>query len=491
MNARMMVVAVSCAMNAVLFADEVSYPLESGDISLEENWNGELPGVSDTVKLDGNGPYSASKNMEVQALIAHSQSPKLTIAEGVKISIMNASGKDGLEFRANSVVDANITGGIFHMVNGANCEVLFGRYDGDATPGASAVLSSLMITNANYFIAARRFSDATLDVTGNSRIYSNYGKISQWDSAVGYGNALKLTAGSEWHVKNHLYFESVSATAASDKVSGGSQLYVEGDDSVATVGGQMIMGEYGISNRLQVADCASFKLNGSFCIGGAEAQTIGLGGHAIVFSNAATGTFNTVYLAMRRDGGNNTFTVASNSFVSVATMTIGNQASGNTLVVDDAMLDVRSQLHIGSSKNTEGTENTVILRGRNPQLCNRNGSTQWIYAFNRSKFRFEVPEGGFADIPIKGSHFHWGGDVTFEVECKKFRNAGGGTIVLAESGGSAWVDQDSGSSQSNLAERFVELNKIQPEGCYFEIKDKQILYHASYLPPVRMRVIIR
>ncbi|MBQ9740308.1 MAG: hypothetical protein IJV91_05145, partial [Kiritimatiellae bacterium] len=120
-----------------------------------------------------------------------------------------------------------------------------------------------------------------------------------------------------------------------------------------------------------------------------------------------------------------------------------------------------------------------------------NGSTQWIYAFNRSKFRFEVPEGGFADIPIKGSHFHWGGDVTFEVECKKFRNAGGGTIVLAESGGSAWVDQDSGSSQSNLAERFVELNKIQPEGCYFEIKDKQILYHASYLPPVRMRVIIR
>jgi hypothetical protein len=251
------------------------------------------------------------------------------------------------------------------------------------------------------------------------------------------------------------------------------------------------MGQYGTSGRINVTDYATLKIGKTTQIGGAETQSSGLGGHAIVFSNAATGTFNTVYLAMRPGGGNNTFTVASNSFVSVTTMTIGNQASGNTLVIDDAMLDVRSQLYIGSSKNTDGTDNTVILRGCNPQIFNRNGSTQWIYAFNRSKFRFEVPEGGFADIPIKGSHFHWGGDVTFEVECKKFRNAGGGTIVLAECGGNTWVDQDSGNSQSNLAERFVELNKVQPEGCCFEIKGKQILYHASYLPPVRMRVIIR
>ena len=195
-----------------------------------------------------------------------------------------------------------------------------------------------------------------------------------------------------------------------------------------------------------------------------------------------------MYLGLRPGGGGNVFTVASNSFVSVATMTIGNQASGNMLVVDDAMLDVRSQLHIGSSKNTEGTDNTVILRGRNPQLCNRNGSTQWIYAFNRSKFRFEVPEGGFADIPIKGSHFHWGGDVTFEVECKKFRKAGGGDIVLAEAGADTWVDQN---TDGNLAKCIVELNKKQPEGCSFEIKGKQIIYHASYLPPVGMRFIVR
>lgn len=480
----------SASVLTAAFAAEVSFPLDSGDISLEGNWNGVFPGTSDCAVLQHAGPYEISRNVEFGSIVSLSGSPSIKAGDNVKITINNASGNEGVVIKANEIVGASIEGGYYYMRNNANFMPIYGRYLGSAKGGATATLKSVMVTNAYEFAATKRISDATLTVCGKSCIYAKYGKVSHRDQSAGSRNLLRILDSSQLHTSEHFYFESKSSDAAGADL-GGSIIEVLGIGSLFDIGQNLIMGQYGTSGRINVTDYATLKIGKTTQIGGAETQPSGLGGHAIVFSNAATGTFNTVYLAMRPGGGNNTFTVASNSFVSVTTMTIGNQASGNTLVIDDAMLDVRSQLHIGSSKNVEGTDNTVILRGRNPQISNRNGSTQWIYAFNRSKFRFEVPEGGFADIPIKGSHFHWGGDVTFEVECKKFRNVGGGTIVLAESGGDTWVDQDSGNNESNLAERFVELNKVQPEGCYFEIKGKQILYHASYLPPVRMRVIIR
>lgn len=480
----------SASVLTAAFAAEVSFPLDSGDISLEGNWNGVFPGTSDCAVLQHAGPYEISRNVEFGSIVSLSGSLRIKAGENVWITANNSSGKEGVVIKANKIENAMIEGGVYYMRNNANFMPVYGRHLGVAESGATATLNAVTVTNAYEFSATKRISDAVVTVAGNSRIYARFGKVSHRDQNAGSRNTLRIEGASRLHVIDHFYFES-KKDGVDGTGMGGSVFEVAGRDTLVDIGQSLIMGQYGASGRVDVADCATLQVGSSFLIGGADTQNSGLGGHAAVFSNSATGLLNTVYLGMRPGGGDNVFTVASNSFVSVATMTIGNQASGNTLVVDDAMLDVRSQLHIGSSKNTEGTDNTVILRGRNPQLCNRNGSTQWIYAFNRSKFRFEVPEGGFADIPIKGSHFHWGGDVTFEVECKKFRNAGGGTIVLAESGGSAWVDQDSGSSQSNLAERFVELNKIQPEGCYFEIKDKQILYHASYLPPVRMRVLIR
>ena len=299
---------------------------------------------------------------------------------------------------------------------------------------------------------------------------------------------MNLVSGSEWHVSSCLYFES-EANENEDGLGGGSTLCVTGRDTLVSVDVGVVLGDVGCSNKLHVADCARLE-SSKIEVGGQDSSNSskGYGGNTVLFSNSATGRLNTVYLGMRPGGGGNVFAVASNSHVTVQTMTVGNQDSGNVLVVDNAVLDVTSQLHIGSGKNAAGTDNTVILRGRNPQICNRNGSSQWVYANNRSKFRFEVPEEGFADIPIKGSHFGWNGDVVLEVECKKFRKVGGGDIVLAEAGNIDWVDQN---SDGNLARRIVELNKKQPKGCSFEIKGKQIIYHASYLPPVGMRLVVR
>lgn len=480
----------SASVLTAAFAAEVSFPLDSGDISLEGNWNGVFPGTSDCAVLQHAGPYEISRNVEFGSIVSLSGSLRIKAGENVWITANNSSGKEGVVIKANKIENVLIEGGYYYMRNNANFMPVYGRHLGSAQSGATARLNSVMVTNAYEFAATKRISDASVTVTGNSRIYARFAKISHRDQSAGSRNTLKIEDGSQLHTVEHFFFESIGNDVDITGM-GGSILKVAGKDTLADIGQQLIMGQCGVSGRIDVTDCATLQVGSSLQVGGAETQSSGFGGHAVVFSNSATGRLNTVYIGMRSGGGDNVFTVASNSHVTVNTMTVGNQASGNTLVIDDAMLDVRSKLQIGSSKNVEGTDNTVILRGCNPQISNRNGSTQWIYAFNRSKFRFEVPEGGFADIPIKGSHFHWGGDVTFEVECKKFRNAGGGTIVLAESGGDTWVDQDSGNNESNLAERFVELNKVQPEGCYFEIKDKQILYHASYLPPVRMRVIIR
>ena len=468
-------------------AADVSFPLVSGDISLEENWNGVFPGVADCAVLQHSGPYEISSDVEFGSIVSLSGSLSIKAGDNVRITVNNPSGKEGVVIKANKIENALIEGGFYYMRNNANFMPVYGRYLEVAESGATATVSAATVTNAYEFSATRRISDAFITVTGNSRIYSRFCKVSHRDKAAGCRNTLRIERASRLHVFDHFYFESIGKDV--DVIGmGGSVLEVAGRDSLVDIGSNLIMGQYGVSGRIDVTDSATLQVGSSFQIGGADTQDSGLGGHAVVFSNSATGRLNTVYIGMRSGGGDNVFEVVSNSHVTVNTMTVGNQDSGNVLVVDDAVLDVASQLYVGSSKNAAGTDNTVILRGRNPQIRNRNGSSQWVYAYNRSKFRFEVPEEGFADIPIKGSHFGWNGDVVLEVECKKFRKAGGGDIVLAEAGNIDWVDQN---TDGNLAKCLAELNKSQPEGCSFERKGKQVIYHASYLPPVGMRFIIR
>ena len=472
---------------AAAFAADVTFPLDSGDISLEENWGVAFPGTSDCAVLQHAGPYEISRNVEFGSIVSLSGSLRIKAGENVWITANNPSGKEGVVIKANKIENALIEGGIYYMRNNANFMPVYGRHLGVAESGATAMLNAVTVTNAYEFSATKRISDAVVTVAGNSRIYARFGKVSHRDQNAGSRNTLRIEGASRLHVVDHFYFESKKDDV--DGIGmGGSVLEVAGRDTLADIGQSLIMGQYGASGRVDVADCATLQVGSSFLIGGADTQNSGLGGHSAVFSNSATGRLNTVYLGMRPGGGGNVFAVASNSHVTVHTMIVGNQDPGNVLVVDNAVLDVTSQLHVGSGKNAAGTDNTVILRGRNPQICNRNGSSQWVYANNRSKFRFEVPEEGFADIPIKGSHFGWNGDVVLEVECKKFRKAGGGDIVLAEAGADTWVDQN---TDGNLAKCLAELNKSQPEGCSFEIKGKQVIYHASYLPPVGMRFIVR
>ena len=244
----------------------------------------------------------------------------------------------------------------------------------------------------------------------------------------------------------------------------------------------MYIGNSAGLNTVHVRECGTLKSAAAIMLGR------NYGENMLVFENVATGYLANVELGMNENkrANGNRFHIQSNSYVKAKNVAVGKFSSENALLVDEAKLYSYGGMCLGSKSDATATDNKVTVRGRNG--CIEIESGQYLYTYNESTFRFEVPENGFADIPIQGSHFIWNGNVVFDVDCKKFRQAGGGDIVLVEAGANTWIDQN---TDGNLAKCLAELNKSQPEGCSFEIKGKQVIYHASYLPPVGMRFIVR
>ncbi|MBR3925111.1 MAG: hypothetical protein IKJ45_18485, partial [Kiritimatiellae bacterium] len=76
----------SASVLTAAFAAEVSFPLDSGDISLEGNWNGVFPGTSDCAVLQHAGPYEISRNVEFGSIVSLSGSLRIKAGENVWIT---------------------------------------------------------------------------------------------------------------------------------------------------------------------------------------------------------------------------------------------------------------------------------------------------------------------------------------------------------------------------------------------------------------------
>lgn len=96
----------SASVLTAAFAAEVSFPLDSGDISLEGNWNGVFPGTCDCAVLQHSGPYEISRNVEFGSIVSLSGSLRIKAGENVWITANNLSGKEGVVIKANKIENA-------------------------------------------------------------------------------------------------------------------------------------------------------------------------------------------------------------------------------------------------------------------------------------------------------------------------------------------------------------------------------------------------
>ena len=467
---------IGCLLAAFGFTFSVSanvtFPSAGGELSLPGDWGGITPGTTEGVEINQNGNYTISKDLEIGALIVLANAPSISAAEGVKITLNAANRGNAVLGKVNKMNGLLLSGGFYYTPNVASVFPLYAHNLDNRQTGSTATLSGVSISNLYIFAAANRFNDAKTTLTDGCRIWAT---TLQTGTGVGSGCTLEVTGESQIFISQHFYPDG------STDNSGCNMLDVHGAGSCVTIGGSPYVGSYASNNTIRIRDCGT--LNSKGILLGRN-----YGGHSLEFSNNATGILSTVELGIvsGQPAHSNSFIVASGSYVTTSgKVVVGAYTSNNKLVVDDAYLEVGGGVNLGSSKDVAGSCNILIVRGRNARI--QLPSIQFVNTFNTSTIRFEVPENGFANIPIRTSKCNFSGDVTFEVECKKFRRAGGGDIVLVEAANSSWIDTSGG----NLASRLPAMNAAQPEGCSFEIKGAQIIYHASYLPPKGMRMTIR
>ena len=468
--AAMGVLAIPLAV--VSQAAEFTFPGAGGELSVPGDWGGAAPGVMDSITINKNGSYTISSDLEVFGIVATADSPSITASDGVKITLKAANKGNAFLGKVTKMNGLTLSGGFYYTPNMASFFPLYASNLDLRQPGSTATLSGVSISNLYIFAAANRFNDAKTTLTNGSRVWM---QTLQVGTGVGGGCTLEVTGGSRLECSQHFYPDG------STDNSGCNLLDVFGSESYVSVGGNPYVGSYSSNSTIRIRDYATMK-SGGFLLGR------NYGGNKLEFSNNATGILSSVEIGTvsGKSAHSNLFMIASGSSVTMSgKLVIGTYTSDNALVVDDALLTISGGINLGSSTDAAATRNSITLRGRKPQIIA--GASQTLTTYNTSTIRFEVPEEGFAGIPMQCTKYNFGGDVTFEVECKKFRKAGGGDIVLVQATNAAWIDQSGG----NLAARLPAMNAAQPAGCSFEIKGAQIIYHASYLPPKGMRMTIR
>lgn len=464
------ILAMSVAV--VSQAAEYIFPGAGGELSVPGDWGDAAPGTSDSITINQNGSYTISSDLEVDAITITANSQSISATDGVKITLNAANRGNALLGKVNKMNGMTLSGGFYYSPNGASFFPLYASNLDLRQPGSTATLSGVSISNLYIFAAANRFNEAKTTLTNGSRVWM---QTLQVGTGVGGGCTLEVTGGSRLECSQHFYPDG------STDNSGCNLLDVFGSESYVSVGGSPYVGSYSSNSTIRIRDCATMK-SGGFLLGR------NYGGNTLEFSNNATGILSSVEMGTvsGKPAHSNMFMIASGSSVTMsAKLVVGTYTSDNALVVDDALLTISGGINLGNNKDAAATRNSITLRGRNPQIIA--GASQTLTTYNTSTIRFDVPEEGFAGIPLQCTKYNFGGDVTFEVECKKFRKAGGGDIVLAQATNAAWIDQSGG----NLASRLPAMNAAQPEGCSFEIKGAQIIYHAPYLPPKGMRMTIR
>jgi len=116
----------------------------------------------------------------------------------------------------------------------------------------------------------------------------------------------------------------------------------------------------------------------------------------------------------------------------------------NALVVSNATLHIAKKnddvaLRIGYKLGDLDPDNCVLcLEGENPKINVDVGvSTNACWVQNNSTVRFEIPEEGYArnHVPLSlGGKFQFESGCRLEIDCEKFARAGGGTLMLIETG---------------------------------------------------------
>ena len=116
----------------------------------------------------------------------------------------------------------------------------------------------------------------------------------------------------------------------------------------------------------------------------------------------------------------------------------------NALVVSNATLNIAKKnddvaLRIGYKLGDLDPDNCVLcLKGENPKINVDVGvSTNACWVQNNSTVRFEIPEEGYArnHVPLSlGGKFQFESGCRLEIDCEKFARAGGGTLMLIETG---------------------------------------------------------
>ena len=156
--------------------------------------------------------------------------------------------------------------------------------------------------------------------------------------------------------------------------------------------------------------------------------------------NAGTGDDNTLIVA-----GGSTLTLTETSATKdVNVLTVG--GARNTVVVSNATVSADNDFacvsvgYTAPGASSVGTGNGIVLQGATPRVSAANGT---IRAQNASRFVFEIPAEGYANVPLTASKIRFEDDTVIDVSCEAFQKAlrSRATVVLARATTSLNVSQ--------------------------------------------------
>ena len=177
-------------------------------------------------------------------------------------------------------------------------------------------------------------------------------------------------------------------------------------------------------------------------------------GNTVAFLNGSTVslvTFSVGYNAGAGDdnklvvSGGSTLTLTETSATKdVNVLTVG--GARNTVVVSNATVSADNDFacvsvgYTAPGASTVGTGNGIVLQGATPRVSAANGT---IRAQNASRFVFEIPAEGYADVPLTASKIRFEDDTVIDVSCEAFQKAlrSRATVVLARATTSLNVSQ--------------------------------------------------
>ena len=143
--------------------------------------------------------------------------------------------------------------------------------------------------------------------------------------------------------------------------------------------------------------------------------------------------------------GGSTLTLTETSATKdVNVLTVG--GARNTVVVSNATVSADNDFacvsvgYTAPGASSVGTGNGIVLQGATPRVSAANGT---IRAQNASRFVFEIPAEGYANVPLTASKIRFEDDTVIDVSCEAFQKAlrSRATVVLARATTSLNVSQ--------------------------------------------------